>query len=588
MQPTSIMLGQHLGTAEAEPTATEFQQVIGKVITVLSYRRWLFLVPLLLGILVSLAVSLCIPRQYVVNTIFERRDDIVTAKLINSNSPYSFNTQRRSMKIKLQGYEAISTAVLQLGLTKDFPTDENGAYTPQGRTMHAALVGKLAKCLDTKLLETSAYLDQIRIRYQGPDPRMGVALISRLRDNYIEDTQALLSEILHQAKEFFGQRQEEYSTLAVKLETELTEFGLAHPGANPDAPDVIGQRLMEVNVKIEDLTTRRADLNAKLATLTEYLQEIEQQPSTSPVADWAPLAAGAWLPNPERKHLEQEMDKVKTKIDDLKAVNGMTDAHPRVAGYRNKLEQLRIEFERTPPRIAAPRNLSPPEFTEPMSPLAREQKRVGLELKTLKQDITCVDHDLMKRKAEKKLLEEERGNLSERRQEFLVLKQDTQNAQNHLKAWKKYVDTVSGLLAAEMSDRGVKFGTVEQARKPNRPMSPTLGGTFLLSGGIGLSLAIALVFLREVFDRSFRDPAKVQIALGIPVLETIGIIQTGPEPGRFNRRVLMPTVVAIETIGVTLIASLAFLSLRYPEIYDKLMAPVISGNGLAGMIGFGT
>lgn len=584
-QPTSILLGQPLGASEAEPIASDLQHVLGKVMAVLSYRRWLFIVPLLLGLFVSLAVSLFVPRHYIVTTIFERRDDMVAAKLISTNSPYSFNTLRRSLKINLQGYHALAAAVEDLGLTKNFPRDDQGAYTPQGRSMHASLVSKLTNCVDIKLLESGPYLDLVQVRYQGPDPDLGVALVSKLSDNYIKNTQAQLSELLHKSKEFFGQQVDKYSGQAAQLEAELLELTLNHPGVDPADPDVLSQRIMTVGLGIEDLSRRRSDVESKIATLSEYLKDIEKRSSTEPSGAVIHSEDGIGLPNPQSQHLQSAIAGVKTEIADLKAIHGMTDAHPRVEGLRKKLEQLRIEYERTPQRIAAPPASSQFASGRPTNSLTNEQKRVEIEIKNLRQNIANIDHELVKRKAEKKQLEQEKGKLFERRQNFLVRKQETQNAKNDLRAWKGHVDTVNRLLAAEESKRGIGFATVDNARKPGTPVSPTLGGTVLLSTGIGLALATAIVFLREVFDRSFRDPGKVRQSLGIPVLETIGEIPTGPKPGRLNRRLIMPAVVAVETLAVLAMFATVFLSLRHPDVYNNMMAQAISGDFLAAMLG---
>jgi len=586
-QPTSIMLGQHVGAAEAEPAASDLQQVIGKVIAVLSYRRWLFIIPLLLGILGSLAVSLLMPRHYIVCTIFERRDDMVVAKLVSTNSPYSFGTHRRSLKINLQGYHALAAAVEDLGLTKDFPRDEQGAYTPEGLAMHANLVGNLALCVDVNLMESGDYIDLVRVRYRGPDPELGMALVSQLRDNYIRNTQALLSDILHKSKEFFGQEVEKFSGKAAKLEAELLGFSLANPGADPASPDVISQRLMAVGLGIEDLSMRRADLESKIANLTEYLQDLEQRPSTGKPGSLPPTPAGAWLPNPQRQRLQAAIDNVKTEIADLKAVHGMRDAHPRVEGLRNKLEQLRLGFERTPEQIAGdpnPSRFSMAAQAGPLDPLANERKRVEMETKSLRQDVERLDRELTKRKAEKKLLEQEKGKLFERRETFLMRKQETENAKSDLRAWKGHIDTVSRLLAAEESKRGIGFAVVDKARRPATPVSPTMGGAFLLSAGFGLALATAVVFLREVFDRSFRDPAEVRQSLGIPVLETIGEIQTSPKPGKLIRRMILPAVVTVEALAVFAMAMFVFLSLRYPQTFDHLVNQVLPAGRMAGVI----
>ena len=107
--------------------------------------------------LVSLAASLTLPRKYVLSTIFERRDDVVITKLINSNSPYSFGTLRRSLTINLMGYQALSAAADELGLTKDLPRDAQGELTPAGRSQKQKMITNLGNCIEINTLEKSDF-----------------------------------------------------------------------------------------------------------------------------------------------------------------------------------------------------------------------------------------------------------------------------------------------------------------------------------------------------------------------------------------------------------------------------------------------
>src|SRR3990172_256114 len=193
-QPTSIILGPRYGNAADEATASDLQHVIGRVMVVLSQRRWLFVIPLLTGMLASLAISLALPRRYLLSTIFERRDAVEITKLLNTNSPYSFATLRRSLAINLMGYQALGTAADELGLTKDLPRDEKGELTSAGRTQRQQIVAGLSNCIDINTLEKSDFLDLIEVRYKGSDPDLGVKLVTQLSENYMRNTRERITQ----------------------------------------------------------------------------------------------------------------------------------------------------------------------------------------------------------------------------------------------------------------------------------------------------------------------------------------------------------------------------------------------------------
>ena len=201
VQPTSYYPGVKLPDA----SGSDFQQMVGRVLAILRQRRWLFILPLLTGLLLGLAGSLLMPRRYVLGALFERRDDVVITNLLSANSPYSFETLRRSLPIDLIGYNALGEAVEQLGLTADLPRGADGALTPEGRTQRQALIQRLGRQVDVNLAEKSTFLDLIEVRYTGDRPELGLQLVTRLKDNYIARTRARIGGILSPSPPFFGE-----------------------------------------------------------------------------------------------------------------------------------------------------------------------------------------------------------------------------------------------------------------------------------------------------------------------------------------------------------------------------------------------
>jgi hypothetical protein len=106
-----------------------------------------------------------------------------------------------------------------------------------------------------------------------------------------------------------------------------------------------------------------------------------------------------------------------------------------------------------------------------------------------------------------------------------------------------------------------------------------------LSAGIGLALGAATVFLREMFDRTLRDPARVRQSLGIPVLETIGEIRVGAQTGWVKREVMLPVIAGAETIALAAISIIVFTSLQQPELYDRFLAGKIPTGWLNDLLG---
>jgi hypothetical protein len=187
-QPGPIIWGERLGGAKDESTASDLQQVVARVVGILAHRRWLFLFSLLTGTLGALGVSLLLPRQYNLSALFERRDDVVITKLVSANSPYSFETLRRSLSIDLAGYNALLEAADQLGLTGLEPGTNPADLPTEAKAHRQAVVAALGRQVSVTLMEKSTFLDLIEVRYTGQDPDLGMRLVTCLKDNYIART----------------------------------------------------------------------------------------------------------------------------------------------------------------------------------------------------------------------------------------------------------------------------------------------------------------------------------------------------------------------------------------------------------------
>ena len=84
----------------------------------------------------------------------------------------------------------------------------------------------------------------------------------------------------------------------------------------------------------------------------------------------------------------------------------------------------------------------------------------------------------------------------------------------------------------ERSQQGEQFRVLDPANYPSSPSFPKtpffVGGGFV--GGIGLGLALSL-FL-EMQDTSLRSERDVELALRLPVLALVPVMESGPQGGK--------------------------------------------------------
>ena len=569
-QSPSIIFGQRISPASEETSASDLQQLVAKVLSILRYRCWLFALPMLTGMAVVLAFCLMGPRQYSLRATFERRDDPVLIKLV-AGSPYNFDTLRRSMRFQLIGPGAVEQAVRQLGLVDARKTEAE--QTAAAR----ALVARFQPRLGMAVLDTSPNFDLIEVRYAGDEPDLGEKIVNTLKNNYIRDTQHFMINLQKQAQRFFADEVAKRGIHLVRTQAELSQVLMEQPELDPGRPDWLQGRLAAENLALEQLGRQKSEALTEIQAREEYLKQIDVQQKEGKVPSQSSFLTRS-LQDPQRGRMEAQIASLASEIADARTIRHMKDSHPYVESLNQKLKQLRADFERLPQTIAG-ETVNP---TAELSPWDSERSRIGMELKTFRNKLDQCEKDLAKHGTTKDDLVAQRATVFERQQRFMLRQQELSNLKSDLSVWQSKLEEINRSMAAENNDRGTRFNTVEECRRPAKPTTPKLSATFIFSGGIGLALGIAAVFLREVFDRSFRNPARVRQILGIPVLETIGEIAVGSSPRRLFRKIVLPMTAGIQVLAILALGSAMYLSLESPELYTRWMSTV--GGRLAGLV----
>lgn len=565
-----ILLGPRSGTGQIHGSESDLQQALGKIFEILSRRRWLFILPMLSGALIVLIGGLLIPRQYVATASFERSDDMVISSLVQASTPFSFASLREAVPVDLLGYNAVARCVDQLGLLDDLPRNETGKLTPEAEYQKRKFVGRLSSQFSYKITQNGKRQDMIQLRYEGDKPELGEQFLTRLMDNYITLMQSRISDVLDQSYEFFRKEAASRKKRVARLMWEQIQFGLENPGVMPTDPDVLDRRVDAERLALEEVAKRIEDTASRIAVQREYLAGLSDKTSDGNAPPAQPSGDDSDMKeNPRWQKLHLEVVQFEEKIADLRATRGMTDLHPEIVGLINKIDLRKREMERLPRWIAEAERRQIQQ--DPQAAWDAETQRVENDLKVLRQELAGLEEQKNGHETAIREIEESKRHLYERREQFITMDQELQNARKDLEVWNKNAERLEQVLVVTSQDRGIKFSVVSESRSGVTPEYPTQLGVYSMAGGVGIALGALVIFLRELFDRSFRHPARVRQTLGIPVLETIGEIQVRRVRRWLDRQRVLPAVAMVESVAIMAVCFLVHVSLQEPAAYERMI-----------------
>lgn len=548
---------------------------------IVRYRWRLALVGLCAVGALAFWYSQYLPREYLAATIFERRDDVVLQNLIQSNSPYSFEHLKTTMALDMTGSRALVRAAVRAKL---LPADQHateGALSETERRGLDELLGRYKLKAGLQLIHSTPALDTIQLTCTASDPAVARGMVTALRDNYIDDMRARIRDILVGTRGFFASEVARLQE-AVSAADSAVRSGLEDdPGLDPTDLAAVGLRLEQVRAQHANVTQRHAELEAEIAAREKFLQMM-------PVASVdASAAAGAAVRAPlVDPALNASIDKVQAEVLELMTVRRMTDQHPEVVARLNKLNELRAlrdSLSRVPmPGVMA---AAPPASNGEWQ---AQRQRVAMELDALRRQLDTARERLAESTRRVERYTGLYDQLVARGDEYRRLRERRQTTTAELAIWTQHLSQLERVLAAESGQRGTQFTLVEEPKDVNRATKPRVATVFAVCAGLGLAAAALAIALAELFDRSFRSAGQVARALGVPVLQSIGVIPTPHE----RRRLLITRLVWVPAAAVLLLAlagtaTLAYTSLAAPRLHRSAMQRVdrvLNAIGISGAL----
>ncbi|MDR2015854.1 MAG: chain length determinant protein EpsF [Azoarcus sp.] len=461
-----------------------FQQFL----LILRARRWIILTILGCVVLLTVAISLVLPKQYTATASL-----VVDMKITDQLGTPQALQGYLATQIDIISSERVALRVVSVTRMDQVPSireqwrgETNGAGGDRGFQIWLAAL--LRRQLDVRP-STTRESNIISISYKAPDPAFAAAIVNAFTQAYIDTNLELKVDPARQYVQWFGDQTKEVRETLEKAQRKLSAYEQEHSILAGDGRfDVENMRLAELSSQLSAAQGQRAESSSRQsqAGSAESLPEV--------------------MGNPVVASLRTELARL--EADRSQLLERLGPNHPQIRELSEKIseqsQRVASETQRVASSLGTTSRISTARIKEITEAIERQQARV-LELKR-------------------------------HRDQIAVLQRDIENAQ-------RAYDLVTQRLAQtnlESQTQQTNVSVLTPATPPLEHSSPKLLLNTVIAVFLGVLLGIGMALLLELHDQRVRGIEDLAQYADIPLLGTV----PGLEKPRFGFRVLRRSVAA--------------------------------------------
>jgi polysaccharide chain length determinant protein (PEP-CTERM system associated) len=465
-------------------------------VSVLRRRKWWFIVPLVLSIVIGGALALLLPREYRSEAEIGIADPTLSPELLRGVQSFDAKERQRAISQQLLSRTVLERVVREENLNPGKPVEATAA----------ALRSKVEENIVVpKPIGTGQRdgIESFRLGYVDATAERAQRIANRLAMVFVEENSKTKTQQAENTSEILAQQVKASQDRLAKLQEALRVKKQANMGR---LPDQINANVQMLNGLLQQQQSLAIQLRGEQDRLSLVEGQIEQMKQGAGGASITSSAADA-------------IRSAQTRINDLQKqlrqyqANGYTDQHPDVIATKEELKGAQAE-------LTTARQQSPANSAEVLEADASYRQRVQerdaarLRIASLQRQIGQATSQIgayQGRVDSAPLVEQELSSLVQEeqleRKRYETLSSQLQNAQ------------VAEDVARKQG--GERFVVLNPAYLPTRPASPDLLKLMAMAIGFGFLLGAAAVVGREFLDRSVHDARVLQNEFEVPVLGEI-------------------------------------------------------------------
>jgi polysaccharide chain length determinant protein (PEP-CTERM system associated) len=374
------------------------------------------------------------------------------------------------------------------------------------------LVGRLQKNIEVSpilpMLEThSQTLPGFNVTVTLDNPHTAQNVCAEITSMFIEESSTMQINKGKGTTEFFAEQMKEAQAALDEQDAKLADFKAHHLGELSD----------DTQNSMQMLTTLSSELDASTQALSHVQQEktYNEQMLASQLATLQASQVGTGA-SPDT--LDKQLAALQQTL--LQLQSRYTDDYPDVIKTKADIAALQK-------KIAEQGGAAPATTAKATHPAVEP-----LQIQQLRANGRALEQELADKEKQQQRIQQQM-NLQQARiaaspaveEQFKELSRGYQVALDNFNDLKKKYEDSQRAVALQQAQQGEQFRVLDPANLPTKPSFPNrplfaLGG---LGGGLGLGLALA--FLLEMKDTSFKTERDVEFALQLPVLAMVPAIE---------------------------------------------------------------
>ncbi len=466
-------------------------------------RRWWLVTALaIVGAAGGYGVAHFLPKRYTSQTLVLVEQPTVPGDYVKPVITQDVNQRLATMQQQILSRTRLEPVIQQFGL---FPKDIKDASMED-------LVQRLRQAISVTPIRAMTgtegrQLPGFNITVVFDDPHLAQQICSTITSMFMEENLKLRQQLSEQTTQFLSKQLDDAKGRLDEQDSKLAAFKRLHIGTLPD----------ESNTNLNILTGLTTQLDAVSQALGRVQQDKNYAESvlTQQIETWQSSQVGQ---NPET--LGQQLSVRELQLSELQSK--YTEDHPDVIKAKNDIETLKkkIADSEVKNKNLAETDKSAKTPAEP------------LQIQNLRAQIFQMEQSIKERTAQQEEIQKQIKLYQARVESSPTIEQDykelTRDYQTALAFYNELLSKRDQSAMAndlERHQQGEQFQVLDPANLPDKPSFPDKL-LFALGGfGGGLSLGIGLVLIIEMQDTSLRSSRNAELALRLPVLAMIPVIE---------------------------------------------------------------
>ena len=481
-------------------------------------RRWLILIPALLGAMAGLALSWNLPKKYTSHTLILVEQPTVPDSYVKPVVSEDLNQRLASMQEQILSRTRLQHLIEQFGLYG------NGAK----RVSMEDAVEQLRKAISVTPLNPmagtrSAELPGFNVDVTLGEARLAQQICKEITSMFMEQNLHLRQQQAEDTTQFLAKQLDDAKAKLDDQDAKLAELQSRYVGELPE----------------DDKTnlTLLAGMTPQLEAATQALNQAQQDKAFTESLLNQQLAA--WQASKGGQNSQSLEQQLKDMQSDLLSKQGhYTDDYPDVVKLKNDIALVQK-------KLADTSALVHPKLNDQQFHVAANEPP---EIQQFRARLHQIDLTIRQKAHEQEELQRQIKVFQSRiqsspmiQQQFKALTRDYQTALGFYNDLLKKRNESQMATELERQQQGEQFRVLDPPSLPERPSFPKpplfgLGGL-----GAGLVLGLGLVRLTEWRDKSIRTKRDIEIYLGVPTLALLPSMGPSREGKNGNRMVVAAT-----------------------------------------------